>query len=79
MIPFRIIFFPWLFFPRDGTIAADTRFYPFGTRFYIPGYGYGRVEDRGAAIKGSKRLDLYFNSHRKALNWGRKRIDVRKE
>ncbi len=79
MIPFRIIFFPWLLFPHDGTIAADTRFYPFGTRFYIPEYGYGRVEDRGSAIKGRKRLDLYFKSHQKALNWGRKRIDVRKE
>nr|MBL0732678.1 3D domain-containing protein [Desulfobacterales bacterium] len=62
-----------------GTIAADTRFYPFGTRFYIPEYGYGRVEDRGSAIKGQKRLDLYFKSHQKALNWGRKRLDVRKE
>lgn len=79
MIPFRIVFFPWLLFPRDGTIAADTRFYPFGTRFYIPEYGYGRVEDRGSAIKGEKRLDLYFKSHQKALDWGRKKIDVRKE
>ena len=32
---------------RLGTIAADTRRYPFGTIMYVPGYGYGRVEDRG--------------------------------
>ncbi|MFU8780890.1 MAG: hypothetical protein ACNA71_07680, partial [Kiritimatiellia bacterium] len=32
---------------RRGTIAADTRLYPFGTIMYIEGYGYGRVEDRG--------------------------------
>lgn len=53
-----------------GTIAADTSLYPFGTVMYVEGYGYGRVEDRGGAIKGSK-LDLHFPSHKKALKWGR--------
>lgn len=77
MIPLRIIFFPWLLLPRDGTIAADTRYYPFGTRMYVPGYGWGVVEDRGSAIKGSRRLDLYYSSHNDALNWGRKKINVR--
>jgi len=75
MIPFRIIF-PWLWFSRDGTIAADTRYYKFGTRLHVPGYGYGVVEDRGGAIKGPTRLDLYYNSHSDALEWGRKHIDV---
>jgi hypothetical protein len=74
-LPFRIVF-PWLWFSRDGTIAADTRYYPFGTRLYVPGYGYGVVEDRGGAIKGPRRLDLYYNSHRKALKWGRRHVDV---
>ncbi len=56
---------------KKGTIAADTRLYPFGTVFYIDGYGYGRVEDRGGAIKG-EHLDLYFSSHEDALEWGRR-------
>lgn len=56
---------------RYGTIAADTSRYPFGTIMYIEGYGYGKVADRGGAIKGD-RLDLYFPSHRKATQWGRK-------
>ena len=77
MIPVRIILFPWYFLPGDGTVAADTRYYPFGTRFYIPGYGYGKVEDRGSAIKGKNRLDIFFNSHGKALDWGRKNVRVR--
>jgi len=76
MIPVRIIFFPWLLLPRDGTIAADSRYYSFGTRMYVPGYGWGIVEDRGSAIKGSRRLDLYFASHGKAINWGRKKVNV---
>lgn len=32
---------------RPGTIAADTSLFPFGTVMHVPGYGYGRVEDRG--------------------------------
>lgn len=61
---------------KHGTLAADTRYYPFGTRMYIPGYGMGTVHDRGGAIKGRTRLDLFFNSHQEALNWGRKKVKV---
>lgn len=53
-----------------GTIAADTRYYPFGTIMYIPDYGWGRVEDIGGDIKGMH-VDLFFPSHRQALEWGR--------
>jgi len=70
-IPFKIVF-PWRLLPRDGTIAADTRYYPFGTRMFVPGYGWGVVEDRGGAIKGPRRLDLFHQHHRDALRWGRK-------
>lgn len=76
MIPTRLILFPWYFLPKDGTIAADTKYYPFGTRMFIPGYGWGVVQDRGGAIKGSKRIDLYFNSHADALQWGRRKLHV---
>jgi hypothetical protein len=76
MIPIRIVFFPWLFLPSDGTLAADTRYRPFGTRIFIPDYGWGVVEDRGSAIKGPDRLDLYFSSHDDALKWGRRRVEV---
>ena len=53
-----------------GTIAADTRFYPFGTIMLVPGYGWGRVEDIGGGIKGMH-IDLHFPSHQQALEWGR--------
>ncbi len=59
---------------KPGTIAADTRYYPMGTVFYIPGYGYGVVEDRGGAIKGRHRLDLYHNTHQQARQWGRQKL-----
>ena len=59
-----------------GTIAADTDHHPFGTRIYVPGYGVGTVHDRGSAIKGEARLDLFFKSHQDALEWGRQTLTV---
>lgn len=79
MIPVRLLLFPWYLLPHDGTIAADTTHYPFGTRMFIPGYGWGTVEDRGSAIKGVSRIDLYFHSHTNALEWGRKKLNVKIE
>ena len=76
MIPTRLILFPWYFLPRKGTIAADTKYYPFGTRIYIPGYGWGVVEDKGGAIKGPDRIDLFFDSHADAIHWGRRKATV---
>ncbi len=55
---------------RKGTIAADPAIYPFKTIMHIPGYGYGRVEDCGGAIKGNH-IEVFFSSHQKALKWGR--------
>ena len=59
-----------------GTLAADTSYYPFGTIIEIPGYGYGRVEDRGGAIKG-QHVDAWFFSHDQAMQWGKKRLPVK--
>jgi 3D (Asp-Asp-Asp) domain-containing protein len=59
-----------------GTIAADTSIYPFGTVMYIPGYGWGRVEDIGGGIEGMH-IDLFFPSHREALEWGREWKEVK--
>ena len=61
---------------KPGTLAADTRYYPFGTVFYIPGYGYGVVEDRGGDIKGRHRMDLFYNTHKEARSWGRQKLQV---
>lgn len=77
-VPYRLVF-PWLWMPRRGTIAADTAYYPFGTKMSIEGWGRGVVDDRGGAIKGPERLDLFFRSHRRTENWGRKWKEVRIE
>lgn len=36
-----------------------------------------QVEDRGGAIKGKARIDLYHRSHHDALKWGRQKLKVR--
>lgn len=61
---------------KKGTIAADTRKYPFGTIMYIEGYGYGIVEDRGGAIKG-EHIDLFFRTHKQAMEWGKQTKQVK--
>lgn len=50
------------------TIAADPRVIHYGTELYIDGQAY-IVEDCGGAIKGNH-IDLFFDSHQDALNWG---------
>ena len=50
------------------TIAADPRVLPYGTVVYIDGHAY-IVEDCGGAIK-NERIDIYFESHEAALQWG---------
>lgn len=62
------------------TIAASSS-YSFGTEFYIPYFrnqsnrGIFVVEDRGGAIKGN-RIDIYFDTHQEALNFGRRTLKV---
>ncbi len=58
------------------TIAADTSRFPFGTQLVINGQVY-TVEDVGGAIKGNK-IDIYFNTHQEAINFGRQSAQVYK-
>lgn len=71
-IPHRLLLLRWAGVP--GTIAADTAHFSFGQRVFVPGYGWGVVEDRGSAIQGAARLDLYHKDHQAALNWGRRTL-----
>lgn len=58
-----------------GTIAVDTNVFPFGTRFFIPGYGYGRATDTGGLIRG-RHIDLAMRSCSRALAWGSRIVRV---
>jgi 3D (Asp-Asp-Asp) domain-containing protein len=61
---------------KKGTIAADLDRYPYGTKMYVPGYGWGEVQDKGSAIKGDH-IDIFFPNNKDALAWGRKHLNVK--
>lgn len=56
------------------TIAADRSIYPFGTILYINGQPY-EVQDVGGAVKGNC-IDIYFDNHQDALNFGVRYMEV---
>lgn len=60
---------------RTGTVAADPKVLPFGTRLRIPGYGEGVVEDTGGAVTGHH-IDVWFSTHEAARRWGSRRLPV---
>lgn len=57
-----------------GSVAAGRQI-PIGTQLYVPGYGYGVVEDRGGAIYGN-RLDIWMPNCRQAMVWGVRYVSV---
>lgn len=62
----------------DRFVAAPKHI-PFGTKFIVPGYNDNKpvkVLDRGGAIT-VKRLDVYFDTHQEALNWGVRNLEVK--
>ena len=58
-----------------GTVAVDPKVFPYGSRFWISGYGYAVANDCGGAIKGTK-IDLYMRSLKECYRWGRRYVDA---
>ena len=61
--------------PTLGIVAVDPKVIPLRTRLYIDGYGYATAMDTGGAIKGN-RIDLFFETRKEALKWGRRTVQV---
>ena len=62
--------------PKAGVTVAGPRRIPFGTRVWIEGVGERVVQDR-LARKYDGRFDLYFSSHKEALRFGKRTLQVR--
>ena len=63
-------------FANEGiTIAADPKVLPIGSHVFIEGIGLRTVQDVGGSIRG-KRIDVYFNSHAKAVQFGKRKLNV---
>ncbi len=59
-----------------GTVAANPKVLPYGTRLRIPGYGEGTVEDTGGALQGLH-IDVWFPTHEEAVKWGVRKLAIR--
>lgn len=54
---------------QGRTIAVDPNVIPYGTKVHIEGLGAYVAEDCGSSIQG-KRIDIFFDSHEEALEFG---------
>lgn len=62
---------------KEGiTIAADWTVLEPGTEVEIDGIGVRTVHDKGSAIEGN-RIDIYYESHKEALNFGIQEVQLR--
>lgn len=57
-----------------GIIAVDPRVIPLHTRMYVPGYGFGKAEDVGGAVKGNK-IDLAYDDLRYG-DWSKRTVTI---
>lgn len=63
---------------RKGTIAADPRVLPFGTRVRLdagPYSGEYLVTDSGSAVKGNK-IDVWVPTYKEACRFGRRSVKL---
>ena len=58
------------------TLAVDTKYWPFGTVFYIKGLGYAVAMDTGSAVKGKYRFDFSVLDKKFAQQLGSRKWDV---
>lgn len=56
------------------TVAVDPDIIPLGSKILIDGHEY-TAEDTGSGVKGNH-IDIYFDSHEEALEWGVKTLEV---
>ena len=58
-----------------STIAVDPTVIPLGSKVWVEDYGYAVAADIGGAVKGNV-IDLYFDTHRECVNWGRRNKEI---
>ena len=64
-------------YPGIGTVAVDPERFPYGTEFYIPGYGEGVALDTGAAVRAdNNKIDVCMSTYAEAKEWGVQVLEV---
>lgn len=59
---------------HKGTLAVDPKVIPLGTKVHIEGMGWFVAEDTGNFS--GKRVDIYMETHEKALQFGRRKVKL---
>ncbi|MBE5780912.1 MAG: DUF348 domain-containing protein [Clostridiales bacterium] len=60
--------------PKVGMCAVDPKMFPYGTKLFVPGYGYAVAEDTGGFVKWEgTQIDLFMNTEAECRRWGVKR------
>lgn len=60
-----------------GVVAVDPKVIPYGTKLYIPGYGYAIAGDTGPyMLNGSRLVDLFFGTESECFNYGVRNVNV---
>ena len=57
-----------------GVVATDPNFIPLGSRFYVPGYGYGVAADTGGGVIGAH-IDLAYGVN-DVYDWGSRNVEI---
>lgn len=64
-------------YPQMGTVAVNPDRFPYGTEFYIPGYGEGVALDTGGAVRqDSSKIDIFMPTYDEAMEWGVQELEV---
>ena len=64
-------------YPQMGTVAVNPDRFPYGTEFYIPGYGEGVALDTGGAVRqDSSKIDVFMPTYDEAIEWGVQELEV---
>lgn len=64
-------------YPERGTVAVNPKIFEYGTEFYIDGYGFGKAEDTGGAIRRvNNKIDVVMDSYEEAIEWGVREVFV---
>lgn len=58
------------------SVAIDSHYYNFYTKFYVEGFGVMEAHDTGGAIKGPNRMDICVENKTIANKYGRKTLKV---
>ena len=66
--------------PKHGTMAADPKRVPYGTKVFVPGYGLGQIEDTGGALRKDKkniRIDIFVKTYKEAIQFGKQTMEIK--